>query len=701
MRTSKTSPTPFCRTTGTPHGLSVATLLIIGTIMTLPPPTSSAQAGELSPIETAARFQVDRAGYLKQYETVFLRPIRKGYDAVAVGNGDLAAIVWQPGDLTWMLNKCDLSGQASQAARLTFETPIKIADRLGRLETRLSLADATVSVKYTGGEFGDSKGWGWRGSSGGAPDPKDTDLGALDVSAYVPHGRNVLLIEYTEKPKVPHPTTIGFERWVQSGWGDNVQAQVNGQTLAITYQLQDGPHYAAVLAFDGFGGATVAKTGPMKAALTLPAAAETRGRIAVAVVTSHEASDPLAAATKLAQDTLAANAAQLRAAHRAAWSSFWNRFFVDAGHPYLNALYHVALYELGITSRGRRPVKFNGALNLWNERDRAWGAPYWCHNQTEVYLPVYTANQIELAENFHEWIAAVRPAAVNAARKSFGIGGAYYPEVMAHEFTVTEPEKTEKPPLANEMAYVLSSGTRYALMMWNRYLYTLDREFLAAKAYPVIRDVAEFYVNYGQLGPDGLYHVGPALSWEERPLGQDAHADCAAWRAIFSVAMEAAGILAVDKERLPVWQERFEKAPPYPIHDGAFSVVRRKDGTSEPTTHFQWQLPNLSGVFPYSVIGLRAPQPLRQTAEATFARYRFNADAGHEFLPVIAARLGNPDWVRAALFQYIQFFQNYDQGLLNYYNIHGNKDAAPPNQEELHPYLEASGILATAVNEIL
>jgi len=81
----------------------------------------------------------------------------------------------------------------------------------------------------------------------------------------------------------------------------------------------------------------------------------------------------------------------------------------------------------------------------------------------------------------------------------------------------------------------------------------------------------------------------------------DSHADCAAWRAIFPIAIEAAGKLGVDKERIPVWKERLEKAPPFPIHDGLFSVVMRFDGTPEPTSHFQWQVPNLSGVFPYGV----------------------------------------------------------------------------------------------------
>lgn len=668
-------------------------------------------------IESACRFRVDRRKHLQQYTTVFQRPIQEGYDALPVGNGDLAAVVWQPNHLTWMLNKCDLSGEASQAARLVFETPTPLAQRAGRLETRLSLADATVNLTYTGGEFGRSgrpavadvafsttppERFGvWRGVYGRLPNPGPADLGTLKVCGYIPEGRNTLLIEYAEETEAPHPTTIVLERWIQKPWGDDVRAEIRGRTAAIVYRLKSGLRYAAVLAFDGFEGATFEKSGPLRLALKLPGAAKTRGRLAIAVVTSIEANDPLEAATRLAEDTLAADPAALRRTHEAFWSDFWGRFFVDAGHPYANALYHMALYELGITSRGRRPVKFNGALNLWNERERVWGEGYTFHNQHSAYIPVYAANHVELADNFHDWIARVRPEAVKSAREIFGIDGAFYPEYLAHEFTPTEARKFVGSERDNEMTYILSTGVRACLLLWDRYRYTLDEAFLRKKAHPVFRDVAELYVNYGKLGRDGRYHVEPSLSWEERPLGRDGHADCAAWRAIFAIAIESARILGEDRDRAPVWAERLRKAPPFPMHDGLFSVVMRKDGTPESTNHFQWQLPNLSGVYPYGVIGMGSSAAPRKTAEATFDRYRFNADAGHEYLPVIAARLGRPDWWRAALFQYIQFFQAHDQGLFNYYDIFGNKDEDSSNREQLHPYLEASGIFAAAVNEML
>jgi len=65
-------------------------------------------------------------------------------ECAALGNGDLAAVLWQPAHLTWMLNKCDFDLAVPQVARLVIETPRPLADRLGTLESRLSLYEATA-----------------------------------------------------------------------------------------------------------------------------------------------------------------------------------------------------------------------------------------------------------------------------------------------------------------------------------------------------------------------------------------------------------------------------------------------------------------------------------------------------------------------------------------------------------------------------
>ncbi|HEY3415607.1 MAG TPA: hypothetical protein VGM23_01870 [Armatimonadota bacterium] len=662
-------------------------------------------------LEQTLRFTLDRAGYLRQYDPIFRRPIVDGWNALPVGNGDLTAVVWQPGHLTWMLNKNDIDLAISQMARLVIETPAPLAERLGILESRLSLAEATVTVDYTGGTLPrDAVGIWPRRAQGyvelydkfgvsaqpkSAFEPGEADQGAVRVETYIPNGRNVLLVDYRSEAPLAQPATVVLERWVQQEWGNDLHAAVEDGLLTLVYHTSAGTSYAVALAHEGFDGATPVVDSSVRATLVLPAGTAMAGRLAVAVVTSHEATDPLAAAKALATETL--REAAVRDAHLAYWQEFWGAFFVDAGHPYLNALYHVALYELGVTSRGKLPVKFNGSLNLWHESPRDWGGKYWCHNESEAFLPVYTANHVELADAFHQWIVRMLPRARGAALAYYGVQGAFYHEVMEEDYRVKE----EDHPDNWEISRILSSGTRYALQLWDRYRYTLDEAFLREKAYPVIRACAEFYQHYAKLGEDGHYHIGPAMAWETRPVGTDPHSDCAAWRAIFATAIGAAETLNIDAADKAAWRDLLAKAPPYPTDGEVFTQVINAQGEPEPTTYWIWQLPQTSSVFPFGAIGIDAPAGLKRLAENTFRRYRFDPDAGHEFLPVVAARLGDAEAWRAAMYLYIQFFQSFDQGLFEYFNINGNRNKDRQQYTGLIPYLEGTGIMATATNEML
>ncbi|MHB9023530.1 MAG: glycosyl hydrolase family 95 catalytic domain-containing protein [Armatimonadota bacterium] len=662
-------------------------------------------------LEQVLRFALDRAGYLRQFDPIFRRPIVEGWNALPAGNGELTAVVWQPGHLTWMLNTNDIDLAVSQMARVVIETPAPLAERLGILESRLSLAEATVTVDYTGGTAPrDAAGIWPRRAQGYAElhdkfganaqprsafEPGEVDQGAVHVETYIPDGRNVLLVDYRSEAPLAQPVTIVLERWVQEQWGDDLHAAVEDGLLTLVYRTVTGVSYAVALAHEGFDGATAGVETPVRATLTLPPATKVNGRLAVAVVTSREAKDPFAAAKALAVEALREET--WREEHLAYWREFWGAFFVDAGHPYLNALYHMALYELGVTSRGKSPVKFNGALNLWHEFPRDWGGKYWCHNQSEALLPVYAPNHAELADPLHEWIARMLPRARGAALAYYGVQGAFYHEVMEEDYRVKE----EDHPDNWEISRILSSGTRYALLLWDRYRYTLDEAFLREKAYPVIRACAEFYQHYAKLGEDGHYHIGPAMAWEMRPVGTDTHPDCAAWRVIFSTVIEAAEILGIAAADIVVWRDLLAKAPPYPTDGEVFTQVINDEGKPEPANYWTWQLPMLSSVFPFGTIGISAPAELKRLAENTFRRYRFTPDAGHEFLPVVAARLGDAETWRAAMYLYIQFFQSFDQGLFEYFNINGNRNKDRGQYTGLIPYLEGTGIMAAATNEML
>ena len=50
---------------------------------------------------------------------------------------------------------------------------------------------------------------------------------------------------------------------------------------------------------------------------------------------------------------------------------------------------------------------------------------------------------------------------------------------------------------------------------WWRYAYTLDKDWLRATGYPVIRDWRLFYTDFLQKRADGRYHIFPSNQGED------------------------------------------------------------------------------------------------------------------------------------------------------------------------------------------
>ena len=106
---------------------------------------------------------------------------------------------------------------------------------------------------------------------------------------------------------------------------------------------------------------------------------------------------------------------------------------------------------------------------------------------------------------------------------------------------------------------------------WDYYMYTRDREFLAKRGYPMIKDCALFYLDFLKKAPhrklppqlkDSKYHVFPSVQGEsgfkdamdlcDKPQGVK-HVRHALWCAI-----EASKTLDVDEDLRRDWQDRLD-----------------------------------------------------------------------------------------------------------------------------------------------
>ncbi len=155
---------------------------------------------------------------------------------------------------------------------------------------------------------------------------------------------------------------------------------------------------------------------------------------------------------------------------------------------------------------------------IWNNLMYApWSADY--HININIQMNYWPAEVTNLAECHEPFFSLIENLAANggrlAAREIFGARGA-----VAHYTTdAWLGASTDGRPLWAMWPMGFAWSTRH---FWEHYLYTGDRDFLARRAYPVLRDAALFFLDW--LVPDprtGRLVSGPSASPENEFFGPD------------------------------------------------------------------------------------------------------------------------------------------------------------------------------------
>jgi hypothetical protein len=308
------------------------------------------------------------------------------------------------------------------------------------------------------------------------------------------------------------------------------------------------------------------------------------------------------------------------------WRTFWSRSFVqlhngDGVADFVQQNYHYFLYLMAATSRGKLPPKFNGML--WNTGgdQRAWGSQHWFMNLSCYYEALPATGRFELMDPMYDMYSGMLDSCGRAARQQWGSQGIYIPETVHFDGLEELPET-----IATEMrelyllqrpweqrseqfqqfpqtklsqssrwnwivsgkfengryeitergfgpygptSHMLSSQAKVAILYWQRYEYTLDREWLRDRAYPLLRGVVEFYRNFPNLKKDvdGKYHIHWTNSGEPVFGARDSIEDICAIRSTTAALLRASEILDVDQDMQPVWREFLEHLAPLPTSD--------------------------------------------------------------------------------------------------------------------------------------
>ena len=183
--------------------------------------------------------------------------------------------------------------------------------------------------------------------------------------------------------------------------------------------------------------------------------------------------------------------------------------------PQLAALhFQFGRYLLIASSRpGGLPANLQG---LWNPLFKPpWFSDYTININTEMnYWPAEVANLSECHAPLFDLIESLRAPARHIARQRYGCGGSTLS-------TRTTPWGATD--LRGSAGLLWQDGMAWlSLHLWEHYAFTLDRDFLARRAYPVMKEAAEFYLDFLVEHPTRHWLVaGPATSPENNYLTAD------------------------------------------------------------------------------------------------------------------------------------------------------------------------------------
>ncbi len=469
-----------------------------------------------------------------QYNIAYQTPPADPFEALAVGNGELGALVWtESSKIIIVLNRSDLwdeiaadsfrNWKASQEDKSTtmrhgcriiidFNLPVFETIYLKNFEGVLDISEGSLKMCA------------------------DTPFGEIAFSAFIDCDSDVLAcrleprfaenVEY--EIKVERFGSRTFSHWYYLVNRDpaigleGTASFADKKFIGVEHKLSCGRFAAGVSI-------------PCKAEMSTPNKYTAKallksadGKIDFyAALTSPAAGSPINVMKDLLFTAENIGYDKLLELNQSNWKEFWLRSIVHTSDEYLDNLWHLAMYYLRSSQGGKYPGRFINANWGWFHDAQPWNF-YFHWNQQCLYWPLNAAGHNDLLDSYLDYRFNSLVYAKKDAENLLGRRGAFVSDVTDKDGRNSTGEIHNFTPVA-----------QIAVEFWKQYRYTGDKDFLHFKAIPYLYEASLLFADLFELGADGRYHPIESCGFEGWIKLKDSVALISCGMALFSAAVSA------------------------------------------------------------------------------------------------------------------------------------------------------------------